>query len=394
MDAALRDAGIVFMFAPLMHPAMRHVGPVRRELGVQTVMNMVGPLANPANAGRQVVGVSDARRLALIAGALRELDTVHALVVHGAGMDEISPFAETQVVEIRDGAMSEWTIDPKRYGFGGGSADEIAGGPPPQNAATVVRVLRGEGNEPSTAAVRAERRRGVLCRRQDQTASTKGVDGARTTRSRRASGLVALERLREAFAARTRSLVPPHHPDDDSLNRDVVLVDVDRLHRLVRRLETDATVALAIVLLDRGRRAVHERDDHLAVVGALALVDDDEVAVADLLVDHRVAADAKHVVAAASADERLGNARRSRCSSASIGIPAATRSEQRKLDRPRRRLARQDLDGATLIVAALDVALALEIGEVLVHRRQRVVAEILRDLLEARREAVLLGVRP
>src|SRR6266704_2591437 len=63
MERALRDAGIVFMFAPLMHPAMRHVGPVRRELGVQTVMNMVGPLANPAHAGRQVVGVSDERRL-------------------------------------------------------------------------------------------------------------------------------------------------------------------------------------------------------------------------------------------------------------------------------------------------------------------------------------------
>src|SRR5947208_2502994 len=68
MERALRDAGIVFMFAPLMHPAMKHVGPVRRELGVQTIMNMVGPLANPAHAGRQVVGVSDPRRLSLIAG--------------------------------------------------------------------------------------------------------------------------------------------------------------------------------------------------------------------------------------------------------------------------------------------------------------------------------------
>src|SRR5262249_24402398 len=86
MEKALRDAGIVFMYAPLMHPAMKYVGPVRRELGVQTIMNLVGPLANPANAGRQVVGVSDPRRLPLIAGALRELDTVHSLVVHGEGM--------------------------------------------------------------------------------------------------------------------------------------------------------------------------------------------------------------------------------------------------------------------------------------------------------------------
>jgi anthranilate phosphoribosyltransferase len=72
MARALEEAGIVFMFAPAMHPAMRHVGPIRRELGVQTVMNIVGPLANPARAGRQVVGVADERRLPLIAGALLE----------------------------------------------------------------------------------------------------------------------------------------------------------------------------------------------------------------------------------------------------------------------------------------------------------------------------------
>jgi anthranilate phosphoribosyltransferase len=153
MARALEEAGIVFMFAPLMHPAMRHVGPVRRELGVQTVMNMVGPLANPASAGRQVVGVSDARRLTLIAGALRELDAIHAMVVHGAGMDEVSPFGESQVIEIRNGETTEWTIDPRQFGFGEGSADELAGGPPNENAATVLRVLRGEGNTPSTAAV-------------------------------------------------------------------------------------------------------------------------------------------------------------------------------------------------------------------------------------------------
>src|SRR5437868_11745598 len=83
MESALRTAGIVFMFAPAMHPAMRHVGPVRREIAAGTVMNIVGPLANPALAGRQVVGVADTRRLAVIAGALRELGSVHAMVVHG-----------------------------------------------------------------------------------------------------------------------------------------------------------------------------------------------------------------------------------------------------------------------------------------------------------------------
>src|SRR6059058_3858963 len=115
MERALREAGIVFMFAPLMHPAMRHVGPVRRELAIPTVMNIVGPLANPAMAGRQVVGVADERRVALLAGALRELGTRHALVVHGAGMDEISPLDPTQVIEIKDGKTTAWAIDPARF---------------------------------------------------------------------------------------------------------------------------------------------------------------------------------------------------------------------------------------------------------------------------------------
>src|SRR6185369_14006566 len=131
MERALREAGIVFMFAPLMHPAMRHVGPVRRELGIPTVMNIIGPLANPASAGRQVVGVADARRVPLIAGALQALGTRHALVVHGEpGMDEISPLGPTQVIEIRDGSSREWTIEPKRYGFPEGRVEELAGGPP------------------------------------------------------------------------------------------------------------------------------------------------------------------------------------------------------------------------------------------------------------------------
>lgn len=154
MEHALRDAGIVFMFAPLMHPAMRHVGPVRRELGIPTVMNIVGPLANPASAGRQVVGVADATRVPLIAGALRTLGTVHALVVHGnPGMDEISPLGTTHVVEIRDGETREWTIDPAVYGFAQGDAAELSGGPPMQNAAAVSAVLDGSAPPTAMAAV-------------------------------------------------------------------------------------------------------------------------------------------------------------------------------------------------------------------------------------------------
>src|SRR3954464_15163640 len=142
MEASLRDAGIVFMFAPLMHPAMRHVGPVRRELGIPTVMNIVGPLANPAFAGRQVVGVADERRMPLIAGALRELGTMHALVVHGApGLDEVSPMGPTRVIEIRGGALRDWTIEPERYGFETPRAEHLAGGSPKENAEMVLAVL-------------------------------------------------------------------------------------------------------------------------------------------------------------------------------------------------------------------------------------------------------------
>jgi len=155
MASVLRSVGIVFMFAPLMHPAMRHVGPVRRELAIPTVMNMIGPLANPAAAGRQVIGVADRGRLDLIAGALHELGTERALVVYGEpGMDEISPVGLTHVRELHGGrAIREWTIDPAAYGFIALDADELAGGEPADNARIVRAVLGGEGSAAAEAAV-------------------------------------------------------------------------------------------------------------------------------------------------------------------------------------------------------------------------------------------------
>ncbi|MGZ8376698.1 MAG: anthranilate phosphoribosyltransferase [Gemmatirosa sp.] len=159
MRRSLDEAGLVFMFAPLMHPAMRHVGPVRRELGVPTVMNIVGPLANPASAGRQVVGVAESHRVPLIAGALAALGSVHALVVHGEpGMDEISPIGPSQVVEIRraNGAarvVGEWIVDPGAHGFAGIAASDLAGGGPEENAAIIEAVLAGGGPPGARAAV-------------------------------------------------------------------------------------------------------------------------------------------------------------------------------------------------------------------------------------------------
>jgi anthranilate phosphoribosyltransferase len=144
MRDVLEQAGIVFMFAPLMHPAMRHVGPVRREISIPTMMNLLGPLANPAGAGRQVVGVADAARLPLVAAALASLGTVHAMVVHGEpGMDEISPMGPTAVAEIRGGAITRWTIDPVAFGMPLAQASALAGSTPAENARLVLDILQG-----------------------------------------------------------------------------------------------------------------------------------------------------------------------------------------------------------------------------------------------------------
>ncbi|MGQ0539073.1 MAG: anthranilate phosphoribosyltransferase [Gemmatimonadaceae bacterium] len=154
LQLVLAEAGIVFMFAPAMHPAMRHVGPVRRELAVPTVMNVVGPLANPARAGRQVVGVAEQRRLPLLANALLALGCRHALVVYGEpGLDEVSPLGPTHVHEVRDGSVTQWTIDPRPLGVTRGRADELAGGDPQENATIIREVLAGRGNPTAIAAV-------------------------------------------------------------------------------------------------------------------------------------------------------------------------------------------------------------------------------------------------
>lgn len=153
MEASLRDAGIVFMFAPLMHPAMRHVGPVRRELGIPTVMNIVGPLANPARAGRQVVGVADLERGPILAGALSALGTTHAMVVYGEpGLDEVSPLGPTHVVEVRNGSTTRWTIHPADYGFKKVSREELAGSEPADNARIITAILDGKGTAGARAA--------------------------------------------------------------------------------------------------------------------------------------------------------------------------------------------------------------------------------------------------
>jgi anthranilate phosphoribosyltransferase len=144
-EAVLREAGIVFLFAPGFHPAMRHVGPVRRELGVPTIMNLLGPLVNPAGVRRQVIGVADESRAHLLAAALARLGATHALVLHAAiGMDEVSPCGRTGVWEVCAGAVAEWEIEPARYGLDCDDLEELAGGEPADNAERIERLLAGE----------------------------------------------------------------------------------------------------------------------------------------------------------------------------------------------------------------------------------------------------------
>ena len=141
---ALDEAGICFMFAQAHHGSMRHVSPIRAELGFRTIFNLLGPLTNPAGAQRQVVGVFAERWVAPLAEALRALGAERAWVVHGAGLDELSTTGETSVAELRDGQVRLFTVTPEAVGLPRAALADLTGGSPAENAAALRRVLAGE----------------------------------------------------------------------------------------------------------------------------------------------------------------------------------------------------------------------------------------------------------
>ena len=142
---SIDDLGFGFMFARSHHPAMRHVAQVRQELGVRTVFNLLGPLANPAGARDGVFGVYSADLARTYAEALAELGSRRAFVVHGdGGLDELTPFGVSLVVEVADGDVREWELDPRELGIEPAEPAALRGGDATANAATIQAVLAGE----------------------------------------------------------------------------------------------------------------------------------------------------------------------------------------------------------------------------------------------------------
>jgi anthranilate phosphoribosyltransferase len=152
----IEELGVGFLFAQRHHSAMRHVAGARRELGVRTVFNVLGPLTNPAGAPNQIVGVFDAAWQRRLAEVLRTLGSRHVLVVHAAsGLDEIDLAGPTHVVELRDGALSEYTLEPERFGLRRAPLDALVADSPQASLALVHAALAGEGPAADIVALNA-----------------------------------------------------------------------------------------------------------------------------------------------------------------------------------------------------------------------------------------------
>ncbi len=146
VERCLERTGVGFMFAPVFHPAMRHLAQVRREMGIRTVFNVLGPLTNPAGAGAQLLGVFEPGLTEKLALVLRELGCERAMVVHGLdGLDEFSTLGETQVSELKEGEVRTFRVRPEEVGLERARPRDLEGGGPEENAGVLLRILGGEG---------------------------------------------------------------------------------------------------------------------------------------------------------------------------------------------------------------------------------------------------------
>ncbi|MFV9629766.1 MAG: anthranilate phosphoribosyltransferase [Methanosarcinales archaeon] len=146
VSESIEKVGIGFMLAPVFHPSMKRVAGPRKELGVRTVFNILGPLTNPANAKSQVIGVFDESLCITMAEVLQILGTSRAYVVHGSGLDEISNLDTTTVSELNGGTIETYSITPEELGITRASISDIKGGSPQENAADIVKLLKGHKN--------------------------------------------------------------------------------------------------------------------------------------------------------------------------------------------------------------------------------------------------------
>ncbi|RZV11009.1 anthranilate phosphoribosyltransferase [Natrinema hispanicum] len=144
VEEAIEDDGIGFMLAPVFHPAMKAVIGPRKELGMRTIFNVLGPLTNPAGADAQVVGVYDSALVSTLADALSRMDIERALVVHGAGTDEIAIHGETVAAEVDGSSVEQYSLEPADLGLNEHDIDDIAGGAPEENAADMRGILEGD----------------------------------------------------------------------------------------------------------------------------------------------------------------------------------------------------------------------------------------------------------
>ena len=146
MERCIRESGIGFMFAQAFHPSMRHAGPVRREIGIRTVFNILGPLTNPAGAQSMLVGVSFPELGEKMASVLNLLNTHHSIIVHGeGGLDEMTLGGSTTVWEVSGGHVTTWTLSVSETGLPMTPIENVRGGDRVANAATMRRLLNGEG---------------------------------------------------------------------------------------------------------------------------------------------------------------------------------------------------------------------------------------------------------
>ena len=152
VEKKINDNNFGFMFAPNYHSAMRYVGPVRKKIGKKTIFNLIGPLSNPAKVKRQVVGVFDKSLLKVFANALNNLNLTKALIVNSQdGLDEISPYAKTNIVELDNGIIKEYVFNPKDFNINTGSFENIVGKDPEYNSQKLKEIFKGKDNDFSKA---------------------------------------------------------------------------------------------------------------------------------------------------------------------------------------------------------------------------------------------------